>query len=180
MRVQTRTPALSLLLTLIAFVLVLGPCFAERDARKTESESYELRKGGKGARGGSGGSSPGPSGVKSGTSNTGRTYYSRPKTYSSSGPNGFTSTPTRYTNRPAMRPYYLIFLLGAGGLASSRSHHRQCEEGTFRFGSSCRPCSDQTCPIGQYRYSDQTCPGFHSLPPIKPVPASALCLESQS
>eukprot|EP00281_Chroomonas_sp_CCMP1168_P032247 CAMPEP_0206253696 /NCGR_PEP_ID=MMETSP0047_2-20121206/23292_1 /ASSEMBLY_ACC=CAM_ASM_000192 /TAXON_ID=195065 /ORGANISM="Chroomonas mesostigmatica_cf, Strain CCMP1168" /LENGTH=349 /DNA_ID=CAMNT_0053679927 /DNA_START=131 /DNA_END=1176 /DNA_ORIENTATION=+ len=105
-----------------------------------------------------------PSGVtpRPGT-NTGPT---RPYTSSAmSSSSSFRPSTPQWSNnygRSNIRPYYVA---GAVALIMYSGRPRAstvCEQGRYRFGGSCRPCSQDACPIGQYRtecdaYNDAYC-----------------------
>jgi len=76
------------------------------------------------------------------SSSTTRTYYNG-ATFTAKAPSWYNSP----RPRSRIRPYYIvpIYALQHGQVVPS------CNTGYFRFGSDCRPCSSDPCPVGQYR-----------------------------
>mmetsp|Transcript_23233 Transcript_23233/g.58711 ORF Transcript_23233/g.58711 Transcript_23233/m.58711 type:complete len:439 (-) Transcript_23233:24-1340(-) len=87
----------------------------------------------------------------------------------------FRASPVSYTSfggrygggAGGIRPFYLYAAVAGGVYASSRQ--RECSNNRYRFGNSCRRCSAEACPIGQYRtecdaYNDGYCRECTGLP----------------
>eukprot|EP00960_Hanusia_phi_P050481 760255-Hanusia_phi.AAC.1 len=78
------------------------------------------------------------------SSSNARTYYNG-ATFTARTPS-WSRTPL---SRSRIRPYYIVPIYARDQGQSVAT----CSTNTFRFGSECRPCSSDPCPVGQYRYA---------------------------
>ncbi|KAJ1488248.1 hypothetical protein T484DRAFT_1887837 [Baffinella frigidus] len=164
----------------LVFAVVLLALIASGEGSRNEDEgklglggSVEVRKGSKSSGGGGGVSSSKGSTSSSSSSSTSKTSTGTSSTSSSKAStfstkvnkstqnaprtpsltSSFVRAPTRFsstssTSTAGFRAFYVVAIVMAVSGSSSR---RSCGSNEYRYGSRCRICSSETCPVGQYR-----------------------------